>query len=379
MDRDFPGLPRHRRRHHRPPPAASGRRCARRAPSMPVPGANARRQVSSPAATASPGPDGSPRSVCRDPMPVRRRRHGIFLAPRGTRPQVADEFPPLSEDARISASGGNRRTEVQRGKSTRGNRLDTAARLSRHYYRTADRGSYRKAPIRGENRFLCAGRPAWDGRTMRFLLSTIGSRGEVQPVVAPAVRLKEMGQDAVVCAPPDFRGWAESLGIAYVSVGPELRGTARRSAGTVPTPGQRRRMIDDTVAVQFEAVGAAAEGCDAVVAGGAPAVAARSVAERRGIGHAHAAFAPITLPSAHHAPPVFRMLGQGPGDRDPDRVSASGRRPRSWSGVRATPAGGEPGHESRQHPPGPAVPGQPAARAPVGVPWHRRRCGSLSR
>ncbi|MFG3002254.1 glycosyltransferase [Streptomyces sp. NPDC048340] len=147
---------------------------------------------------------------------------------------------------------------------------------------------------------------------MRFLLSTIGSRGEVQPVVALAVRLKAMGQDAVVCAPPDFRGWAESLGIAYVPVGPELRGTAKQRAGAIPTPEQRRRMIEGTVTAQFEAVRAASQGCDVIVGGGALAVAAHSVAEQRGIGYVYAAFAPITLPSAHHAPPVFRMLGQTP-------------------------------------------------------------------
>jgi vancomycin aglycone glucosyltransferase len=149
---------------------------------------------------------------------------------------------------------------------------------------------------------------------MRFLLSTIGSRGEVQPVVALAMQLKEMGQDAVVCAPPDFHDWAESLGVAYVSVGPDVRGTAKQSAGTIPTPEQRRQMIEGTVTAQFEAVHAAAEGCDVIVGGGALAIAAHSVAEQRGIGYVYAAFAPITLPSAHHAPPVFRMLGQKPAD-----------------------------------------------------------------
>ncbi|MGI5402887.1 glycosyltransferase [Streptomyces sp. CA-135486] len=149
---------------------------------------------------------------------------------------------------------------------------------------------------------------------MRFLLSTIGSRGEVQPVVALAMQLTAMGQDAVVCAPPDFHEWAESLGITYVSVGPELRGTAKQSAGTIPTPEQRRQMIEGTVAAQFEAVRAAAEGCDVIVGGGGLAIAAHSVAEQCGIGYVYAAFAPITLPSAHHAPPVFRMLGQKPAD-----------------------------------------------------------------
>lgn len=149
---------------------------------------------------------------------------------------------------------------------------------------------------------------------MRVLLSTIGSRGEAQPVIALAVRLKELGQEAVVCAPPDFQEWAESLGIAYVPVGPELRATAKRPAGAVPTPRQRQQMIEGTVADQFKAVGSAAEGCDVIVGGGALAIAAHSVAELRGIGYVYAAFAPVTLPSPHHAPPVYGLLGEKPAD-----------------------------------------------------------------
>ncbi|WP_406404939.1 glycosyltransferase [Streptomyces sp. NBC_00879] len=149
---------------------------------------------------------------------------------------------------------------------------------------------------------------------MRVLLSTIGSRGEAQPVIALAVRLRESGQEAVVCAPPDFQEWAESLGITYVPVGPELHATAKRPMGAVPTPEQRRQMIEGTVADQFAAVGSAAEGCDVIVGGGALAIAAHSVAEQRGIGYVYAAFAPITLPSPYHAPPVFGLLGQKPAD-----------------------------------------------------------------
>jgi vancomycin aglycone glucosyltransferase len=40
------------------------------------------------------------------------------------------------------------------------------------------------------------------GSSLRVLLSTIGSRGDVQPLVALAVHLRELGQEARVCAPP---------------------------------------------------------------------------------------------------------------------------------------------------------------------------------
>ena len=70
---------------------------------------------------------------------------------------------------------------------------------------------------------------------MRVLLSTIGSRGDVQPVVALAVQLRALGQEVRICAPPDFREWIEALGIpvrARRTRGALDRGSARpRRAG----------------------------------------------------------------------------------------------------------------------------------------------------
>ena len=40
---------------------------------------------------------------------------------------------------------------------------------------------------------------------MRILLSTIGSRGDVQPLVALATQLKALDQDVHLCVPPDVK------------------------------------------------------------------------------------------------------------------------------------------------------------------------------
>lgn len=133
---------------------------------------------------------------------------------------------------------------------------------------------------------------------MRALLSTIGSRGEVQPVVALASRLRDLGQGVRVCAPPDFCDWIEGLGIPAVPVGPSMR----RSGWDLSSPEGRRRAAEDTVAAQFAALPEAARGCDVLVACGALQIAARSVAELLGIGYVHAHFCPATLPSPHHPP-----------------------------------------------------------------------------
>ncbi|WP_344276866.1 glycosyltransferase [Actinomadura napierensis] len=153
---------------------------------------------------------------------------------------------------------------------------------------------------------------------MRVLLSTIGSRGEAQPVLALAVRLQDLGHEAVVCAPPDFQKWGESLGVEYVPVGPWLQNTGKPEAARIPTAEERQAMIDGTVAEQFGKVVPAAGGCDAVVGGGALAIAAHSAAEHERVPYVYAAFAPITLPSPHHAPPAFGMLGRRPDGHEPD-------------------------------------------------------------
>ena len=138
---------------------------------------------------------------------------------------------------------------------------------------------------------------------MRVLLSTIGSRGEVQPLLGLATRIRELGHTVLVCAPPDFRALVTGGGFAFVPIGPEVRSTAT-AAPAASTPEARRRMIEGTVAAQFAVVPEAARGCAVVVGCGALQVAARSAAELAGAAYVHAHLCPVTLPSPHHAPPL---------------------------------------------------------------------------
>jgi len=160
---------------------------------------------------------------------------------------------------------------------------------------------------------------------MRVVLSTIGSRGDVQPLVALASHLKALGHGVRVCAPPDFREWIESLGIPVTPIGPEVRKfAASRQMATQPqappTPEQRRQMAEATVATQFETITAAAHGCDIIVAATALQIAARSVAEKMGIPHIFVAYSPIVLPSSHHPPPPLPPLpGQAPPSTNDNR------------------------------------------------------------
>lgn len=138
---------------------------------------------------------------------------------------------------------------------------------------------------------------------MRVLLSTYDSRGGIEPLAALAVRLRELGAEARVCAPPDCADRLAELGVPLVPVGQSgramLHGTARPTAADVP------RFASELIATQLDELTAvAAEGCDALVVSGLvpAAVGARSVAEKLGIVSVHVSYCPIFLPSPHHRP-----------------------------------------------------------------------------
>jgi vancomycin aglycone glucosyltransferase len=139
------------------------------------------------------------------------------------------------------------------------------------------------------------------GGLMRALLSTIGSRGDVQPLVALATQLREAGHQAHLCVPPDLRDWIEGLGFPVTPLGVGQRGT-----GAVDWPpkdirssaAELRQLVKTAVADEFTTLAAAAPGCDVILAAtGRRPIAARSVAEALGIRYVFAAFSPLHLPS----------------------------------------------------------------------------------
>ena len=137
---------------------------------------------------------------------------------------------------------------------------------------------------------------------MRVLLSTYGGRGDVEPLVGLAVRLRALGAQVRVCAPPDCAERLAEVGVPLVPIGPPVRqlmhGTTPPSVADVP------RLAAELIAEQFDELPSAAEGCDALVATGLFPVAAsaQSVAEKLGIRYVFAAYCPIFLPSPHHRP-----------------------------------------------------------------------------
>ncbi len=144
---------------------------------------------------------------------------------------------------------------------------------------------------------------------MKVLISSIGSRGDVQPMLALAVELRALGHTATLCAAPNFRPWVEAHGIRFVPLGPDVKQfvgqTAAAPGRKKPTRAQLRSLVPHSVREQFQVLGEAARGCDLLV-GGTLQAAAPSVAESLGMPYVYVAYSPVVLPSPNHPPPMIR-------------------------------------------------------------------------
>ena len=141
---------------------------------------------------------------------------------------------------------------------------------------------------------------------MRALLSSVGTRGDVQPIVALGLKVRELGHEVRLCVPPNFVEWVRDFGFEAVPVGVEMRQPSSRGPVGPLTAEQIRRIresMPDLISNQFEVLGVAAEGCDVILGANAHQYAARSIAELRGVAYVTALYAPVALPSPDHAPP----------------------------------------------------------------------------
>ena len=154
---------------------------------------------------------------------------------------------------------------------------------------------------------------------MRVLLSTWGSRGDIEPLAALAVGLRELGTEVRVCAPPDeeFTALFARVGVTPIPLGPSTRSIA---AGLkAPSSDAAFRLAAELVAARFETLPRAAEGCDVLLATGLMPAGARDVAEYLGMRYVLATFHVFGLPSRHF-PPAARPGKPSPEGETDNRV-----------------------------------------------------------
>ena len=159
---------------------------------------------------------------------------------------------------------------------------------------------------------------------MRVLLSTFGSRGDVQPLLALAMALRTLGADARVSAPADeeFLKLFDAAGVPLLPAFATVRDWVKEmlpKRATISLPD----LAAQVMAAQYEAIGAAADafgpgGPDVMVVTGlfSSVIAAQAVAEKRGMRYLLAAYCPMFLPSPHSQPYQFLSHPFPPGVTD---------------------------------------------------------------
>lgn len=147
------------------------------------------------------------------------------------------------------------------------------------------------------------------GAPRRILLCPGGTRGDVQPVVALALRLQAAGHKVLIAAAPNFADWTKRQGIPFHPVGHDVQEfMVAHSKGSDGRPVTTTRMLAlvmrRSVSEQFPGLMELGGDFDLMV-GASIQMAGPSVAEHFGIPYRWAFFCPQSFPSDRHPPFIF--------------------------------------------------------------------------
>jgi UDP:flavonoid glycosyltransferase YjiC (YdhE family) len=141
---------------------------------------------------------------------------------------------------------------------------------------------------------------------MKILLVSYGSMGDVRPLLALGLVLRDQGHHIRVCAPPDSRPLFTTAGLRFSSLGGDVRqlmdARARQFIGRpFAAAAPMTRALWKELDIQFRWLPREMATADRVVSAGL-AVAVPSVAEALGLPYFYAVSIPALLPSSRHAP-----------------------------------------------------------------------------
>lgn len=143
---------------------------------------------------------------------------------------------------------------------------------------------------------------------LRFLLAAVGTRGDVQPMLGLAQAIGDLGHTAVVAAPPEFREWVESHGLAFASIGINVRHFLDANPGMLggSPRGALRAWLNfwEDLPLQASELKAACAGVDAVAWGGL-ALSAPSIGEHLKLPVLGVVYSTSLVPSRMHPPVAF--------------------------------------------------------------------------
>jgi UDP:flavonoid glycosyltransferase YjiC (YdhE family) len=151
-------------------------------------------------------------------------------------------------------------------------------------------------------------------RTLRVVLATIGSRGDVQPMLALAQTLQARGHTPLVVAPPNFRAWVQGLGFEFAPLGVDMQVFIREHpemmTGNPLKMGRgflqyfKAQLLPQAVELH-----AACLGADALVYAGLAFFSGASVAQALRLPAMCLQFTTALLPSGLHPPTMLPVQG----------------------------------------------------------------------
>jgi vancomycin aglycone glucosyltransferase len=141
---------------------------------------------------------------------------------------------------------------------------------------------------------------------MRVLLAPHGTRGDVQPMVALALGLRERGHDVTFLAPDNFVEWIRGYGFACEADGVDVEAALRSPGGDLTSlRWQMQHFNNVLIPALFESFLRIDTGVDVIVGAGVQ-VAAPSIAEWKDIPFASVVFCPCAVPNRDAPPPSVR-------------------------------------------------------------------------
>jgi UDP:flavonoid glycosyltransferase YjiC (YdhE family) len=150
---------------------------------------------------------------------------------------------------------------------------------------------------------------------MRALIATLGSRGDVQPMVALALGLKARGHAVRFCGPTDFGAMVTALGLEFVDLGVDvqrfLEAHPDLNSGRLRAFGAAKEVFARLLETQFQVLEDAAHDVDVILGAGVISAPA-SIAEVRGIPYRFVAFGSMAIPSRHSPSYMFPRPGLPP-------------------------------------------------------------------
>jgi vancomycin aglycone glucosyltransferase len=76
---------------------------------------------------------------------------------------------------------------------------------------------------------------------VKIVLAPVGTRGDVQPLLALGIRLNERGHEVTTCAPENYARWIGEIGLAFTHLRPAAVNSIERRPASFPfsPPGRR--------------------------------------------------------------------------------------------------------------------------------------------